>query len=102
MRLGLLNSWVAGVALTVVILALASSPLIFVVLSTIGLPYSVFMLMFDDIFQILGINRASTVALCALPLFAGIACSVFYGALVYFAPFVLDSLRSRKASRRET
>ncbi len=96
-RLGVLKSLLAGVAITVVTLTLAlTTPLTLILLITVGLPYDVFSMLFGDVFQRLGINLGSAIAGYALTGLAGIACSIFYGALVYFAPFVLDSLRRRK------
>src|SRR5271154_5359447 len=92
-----LKSWLVGIAITIVMLALAfTTPLTPILLLTIGLPYDAFSMMFDDIFYVFGIDRGSSIASYVLTGLAGIASSVFYGALVYFAPFVVDSLRRRK------
>jgi purine-cytosine permease-like protein len=100
MRLGILKSWLVGLGFTLIMLALASSPLMVIVLSTVGLPYIALATMFGDVFFILGINGAF--ALHTVPLIATIACSLFYGALVYFAPFAAGSVRRRRTASRHT
>jgi hypothetical protein len=95
LRMGpsILKSWLVGVVTTIVILALASSPLIVIVLSSIGLPYSISLSMLEDISEIMRIRPTSAVGLWGPPLLAGFICSVFYGGLAYVA---LVWFKSRK------
>ena len=99
MWLEIFISWLIGAVITIVPFALlAITPTALLLFFTVGMPYNVFAGFVDDIFQILGIDRAQPWVLNAQAILPGVGSSLFYGAVVYFLPF-LRPLRSPKRYR---
>ena len=91
---GIFRSVLVGVAITIGPLALfAITSLAFWLIFTVGMPFSLFSEWVYWIFSELGVDRAWVINTQII--LAGVASSLFYGAVVYFVPF-LKPLRSPK------
>jgi hypothetical protein len=69
----------------ILLVVAAYTPLMFVVLLTVGQPYNLSLFMFTDIFEALQINPTGVVGIYAPPLLGIISSSIFYAALACYS-----------------